>query len=141
MFGLLAFFFKLFFSTFFSIIYTYFIIENDENNLVVILLCILGASIASIINYIPDANKALSVGISIFILIYFSNKLFNNQNFNEKILFTFPCILGVMIGLGLIFQALILLFFLYVVKKKLNYFHTTPIIHDKSLDEDKEIID
>ena len=121
MFGLLAFFFKLFFSTFFSVLYSYFIIEEEKNNVAIILFAVLGTSIGSMTMQLSDVNFSISHGISIFVLIYFSNKIFKVENIDKKILFIFPSIIGLMIGFGLIFQSIIVLAFLYLAKNSLNY--------------------
>ena len=123
MFGLLAFFFKLFFSTFFSVLYSYFIIEEEKNNVAIILFAVLGTSIGSMTMQLSDVNFSISHGISIFVLIYFSNKIFKVENIDKKILFIFPSIIGLMIGFGLIFQSIILIVFIYLIKNNLNYIY------------------
>ena len=137
MFGLIAFFFKLFFSTFFSILFSYFIIEEEESNFGIILFAILGTSIASIMNQFPNADNSISLSILIFTLIYLSYKFFNTFNENEKILFLFPGIIGLMIGFGLIFHSIILIAFIYIAKNNLNYIYDSNI-SDSNIEENQK---
>ena len=123
MFGLLAFFFKLFFSTFFSILFSYFIIEEEENNIAIILFAILGTSLALIVNHSIASDSSLSFSILILTIICLSYNFFNISMGNEKILFIFPGIIGLMIGFGLIFQSIIVIVFLYIAKNNLAYLY------------------
>ena len=137
MFGLIAFFLKLFFSTFFSILFSYFIIEEEKSNFGIILFAILGTSIASIVNHSSNAESSISLGILIFTLIYLSYKFFNTFDENEKILFLFPGIIGLMIGFGLIFHSIILIVFIYIAKNNLNYIYDSTIT-DSNVDENQK---
>ena len=120
----ISFFFLLFFSTFFSIIFSYFILE-EENNLNIILYSILGTSVAFIVNQVSDGNHSFSYCISIFSVLYLSTVFFNDSNKNQKILFVFPRIIGLMIGFGLIFNSILLMCFLYIAKNNFNYIYTS----------------
>lgn len=122
----ISFFFLLFFSTFFSIVFSYFILEEEEeNNLNIILYSILGTSVAFIVNQASDGNHSFSYGISIFSVLYLSTVFFNDLNKNQRILFVFPGIIGLMIGFGLIFNSILLMCFLYIAKNNFNYLYTS----------------
>ena len=138
MFDFLGFFFKLFFSTFFSILYSYFIIEEEGNNLEVMLFAILATSIASIVKYYPDLGGGFSYSILIFTIIYCAYNFFNIQDRNKRILFIFPGIIGLMIGLTLMIEAIILMGFLYIVKNNLNHISSDSNISDSNLEESEE---
>ena len=123
MFSLLAFFFKLFFSTFFSILFSYFIIEDEENNLGVILLGILGVSLSMLSSESTGAYNSISISLLAFTIILLSYYFFEIANDSEKLLFVFPGLIGLMIGLGLIMESIFIIGFLYVAKNSLNYIY------------------
>ena len=108
MFSLLAFFFKLFFSTFFSIIFSYFIIEDEENNLGVILFGILGVSLSTLS---LEGTSNMSAPLLAFIIMFLSCYFFEIINNSEKLLFIFPGLIGLMIGLGLIVESIFIIWF------------------------------
>ena len=137
MFSLLVFFFKLFFTTFFSILFSYFIIEEEENNLGVILFGILGVSLSSIVMRfsVPDLN--ISISILIFSVLYLSYNFFNISYQDKTLLFIFPGIIGLMVGLGLIFEAILILAFLYIAKNSLDYIYEAKV-EDDNIQENEE---
>ena len=122
MFSLLAFFFKLFFSTFFSIIFSYFIIEDEENNLGVILFGILGVSLSTLS---LEGTSNMSAPLLAFIIMFLSCYFFEIINNSEKLLFIFPGLIGLMIGLGLIVESIFIIWFLYIAKNSLNYIYNS----------------
>ena len=123
MFSLLVFLFKLFFSTFFSVLFSYFIAEEEENNLGVILFGILGV----LISYLSMASSDMYSGVSIAILVSFivvlSYYFFDVSNNNEKLLFIFPGLIGLMIGFSLVVESIFIIGFLYIAKNSLNYIY------------------
>ena len=123
MFSLLVFLFKLFFSTFFSVLFSYFIAEEEENNLGVILFGILGV----LISYLSMASSDMYSGVSIAILASFiialSYYFFDVSNNNEKLLFVFPGLIGLMIGFSLVVESIFIIGFLYIAKNSLNYIY------------------
>ena len=122
MFSLLAFFFKLFFSTFFSIVFSYFIIEDEENNLGVILFGILGVSLSTLS---LEGTSNMSAPLLAFIIMFLSCYFFEIINNSEKLLFIFPGLIGLMIGLGLIVESIFIIGFLYIAKNSLNYIYNS----------------
>ena len=133
MFGILVLFLKLFFSMFFSILFSYFIIEEEKNNLGVVLFGIAGVSLTSIVMSFSDSNANVSISLSIIAIIYLSYIFFNIADNNQKLLFIFPGTIGCMIGLGLIFESLLILGSIYIAKNSLNY-----IYESNNIDNDAE---
>ena len=119
MFGLIAFFFKLFFSVFFAVLFSYFIVEKDDDNLNIILFSILGCSFGYMFSSGSNNFDLLSYSIAISVLIFLSFNFFNIKGEHGNILFTFPAFISFMIGVGMIFQSIILLGFLYMSKNSL----------------------
>ena len=123
MFSLLVFLFKLFFSTFFSVLFSYFIAEEEENNLGVVLFAILGV----LISYLSMSSSDMYSGVSIAILASFivslSYYFFDVSNNNEKLLFIFPGLIGLMIGFSLVVESIFIIGFLYIAKNSLNYIY------------------
>jgi len=134
MLALISFFFLLFFSTLFSILFSYFIIEEEKNNVNAVLFSILGTSIAFILNQSSNIDSSLAYGISIFIIVYISSNFSNDLNEKRRMLFIFPGIIGLMIGFGLIFKVIILMAFLYIIKNSFKYAYNSD---DLDLEEYK----
>ena len=140
MFELLVFFFKLFFSAFFSILFCYFIIENEDNSLEVMLFSTLG----TLLSLIPMHSKLLVdstyASILIFAILYFSYTFFDISNDNKKILYFFPGIAGVMIGFGLIIETAFLFGFLYFAKNNIYYIYNSKISEENGTEVEKKDI-
>ena len=135
MFGLLVFFFKLFFSTFFCILFSYFILEEEENNLGVILFGILGAVLSILSSSASDSGFFIS--ILIFSVLYFSYSSFNISTDVKKIFFIFPGLIGFLVGLGMIFETILVLLFLYFAKNNLEYIYK-PHSAELNIDDENE---
>jgi len=129
---LISFFFLLFFSTLFSILFSYFILEEENNHFIVILISLLASLIAFILNKSTNsADSNLTYSLAIFIVIYLSVNFLKSNNQAQKILFIFPAIIGLLIGFGFIFEVIILMVFLYVIKSSFVYFHTSDELFDE----------
>ena len=139
MFSLLVFLFKLFFSTFFSVLFSYFIAEEEENNLGVILFGILGA----LISYLSMASSDMYSGVSIAILASFivalSYYFFDVSNNNEKLLFIFPGLIGLMIGFSLVVESIFIIGFLYIAKNSLNYIYDSEDDNTEKVENQENI--
>ena len=139
MFSLLVFLFKLFFSTFFSVLFSYFIAEEEENNLGVILFGILGV----LISYLSMASSDMYSGVSIAILASFivslSYYFFDVSNNNEKLLFIFPGLIGLMIGFSLVVESIFIIGFLYIAKNSLNYIYDSDDDNTEKVENQENI--
>lgn len=139
MFSLLVFLFKLFFSTFFSVLFSYFIAEEEENNLGVILFGILGV----LISYLSMASSDMYSGVSIAILTSFivalSYYFFDVSNNNEKLLFIFPGLIGLMIGFSLVVESIFIIGFLYIAKNSLNYIYDSDDDNTEKVENQENI--
>ena len=140
MFELLVFFFKLFFCAFFSILFCYFIIENEDNSLEVMLFSTLG----TLLSLIPIHSKLLVdstyASILFFAILYFSYTFFDISNDNKKILYFFPGIAGVMVGFGLIIETAFLFGFLYFAKNNIHYIYNSKISEENDIEVEKKDI-
>ena len=123
MFSLLVFLFKLFFSTFFSVLFSYFIAEEEENNLGVVLFAILGVLISYLSMSSSDMYSGVSIAILASFIIALSYYFFDVSNNNEKLLFIFPGLIGLMIGFSLVVESIFIIGFLYIAKNSLNYIY------------------
>ena len=139
MFSLLVFLFKLFFSTFFSVLFSYFIAEEEENNLGVVLFGILGV----LISYLSMASSDMYSGVSIAILASFivalSYYFFDVSNNNEKLLFIFPGLIGLMIGFSLVVESIFIIGFLYIAKNSLNYIYDSDDDNTEKVENQENI--
>ena len=125
MFTILVFFFKLSFSTFFSIMFSYFIIEEERDNLGVVLFGLLGTSLSLLVLQSENLYSGISLSILMCSIIYLSYIFFDISHEDKRLLFIFPGTIGVMVGFGLIFESILILVFLYLVKNNLNYIYET----------------
>ena len=123
MFSLLVFLFKLFFSTFFSVLFSYFIAEEEENNLGVVLFGILGVLISYLSMVSSDMYSGVSVAILVSFIVVLSYYFFDVSNNNEKLLFIFPGLIGFMICFSLVVESIFIIGFLYIAKNSLNYIY------------------
>ena len=139
MFSLLVFLFKLFFSTFFSVLFSYFIAEEEENNLGVVLFGILGV----LLSYLSMASSDMYSGVSIAILASFivalSYYFFDVSNNNEKLLFIFPGLIGLMIGFSLVVESIFIIGFLYIAKNSLNYIYDSDDDNTEKVENQENI--
>ena len=139
MFSLLVFLFKLFFSTFFSVLFSYFIAEEEENNLGVVLFAILGV----LISYLSMSSSDMYSGVSIAILASFiavlSYYFFDVSNNDEKLLFIFPGLIGLMIGFSLVVEAIFIIGFLYIAKNSLNYIYDSDDDNTEKVENQENI--
>ena len=140
MFELLAFFFKLFFSAFFSVLFCYFIIENEDDSLEVMLFSTLGTLLSLISTHSSLLADNTSISILIFSILYFSYTFFDISNDNKKILYFFPGIIGMMIGFGLIIETAFLFGFLYFSKNNIYYIYNSKISEENSAEVEKKDI-
>ena len=125
MFTILVFFFKLSFSTFFSIMFSYFIIEEERDNLGVVLFSLLGTSLSLLVLQSENLYSGISLSILMCSIIYLSYIFFDISHEDKRLLFIFPGTIGVMVGFGLIFESILILVFLYLAKNNLNYIYET----------------
>ena len=139
MFSLLVFLFKLFFSTFFSVLFSYFIAEEEENNLGVVLFGILGV----LLSYLSMASSDMYSGVSIAILASFiaalSYYFFDISNNDKKLLFIFPGLIGLMIGFSLVVESIFIIGFLYIAKNSLNYIYDSDDDNTEKVENQENI--
>ena len=140
MFALLAFFFKLFFSVLLAILFSYFIAENEKNNLNVIFFSVLGTSLSKLSMNLSGLNESVSIAILVSMILYLSYSFFNIDQDNEKLLFIFPGFIGFLVGLGLIFESFVLLAFIYAAKNSLAYIDYSEMSSDDDNKENQENI-
>ena len=73
----------------------------------------------------------------IIAIIYLSYTFFNIADSNQKLLFIFPGAIGCMIGLGLIFESILVLGSIYISKNSLNYIYESNNIDTDAEEEQK----
>ena len=139
MFSLLVFLFKLFFSTFFSVLFSYFIAEEEENNLGVILFGILGVLISYLSMTSSDMYSGVSIAILASFIVVLSYYFFDVSNNNEKLLFIFPGLIGLMIGFSLVVESIFIIGFLYIAKNSLNYIYDSDDDNTEKVENQENI--
>ena len=110
---------------FFSIMFSYFIIEEERDNLGVVLFSLLGTSLSLLVLQSENLYSGISLSILMCSIIYLSYIFFDISHEDKRLLFIFPGTIGVMVGFGLIFESILILVFLYLAKNNLNYIYET----------------
>jgi len=105
--------------------FSYFIIEEERDNLGVVLFSLLGTSLSLLVLQSENLYSGISLSILMCSIIYLSYIFFDISHEDKRLLFIFPGTIGVMVGFGLIFESILILVFLYLVKNNLNYIYKT----------------
>ena len=136
--ALISFFFLLFFSALFAILFSYFILEDENDNLNVVLITILASSIAFILGQsIDSSNSALTYALGLMMIVYLSNNFLKSTSKTQMILLIFPGIIGMLIGFGFIFEVIILMIFLYVIRTSFREMYNVS----KNYDGEDEVVE
>ena len=125
MFGFIAFTFKLFFSTILGFTLSYITNSSDDEEIRsdmvnTAMVSIFATSLMAVIIQFPESFSGFLLGGSIFSIFYVTNSFVQKQEFKVKLRVIFASIIGIIIGIGYILQAIILLIVLYIVLKNSN---------------------
>tara|TARA_B100001250_G_scaffold358358_1_gene334619 strand:- start:535 stop:969 length:435 start_codon:yes stop_codon:yes gene_type:complete len=116
MFGLIIFALKLVIAAIFGALLSYSPKKNliEEEIIRSSLLCLFGAVITGILVQLNIENN-FSAGLGIIAVLFTIISLTQNNAFSKRIIWIFSGLVGVIIGLGFIFKAIVLLFLLYYI--------------------------
>ena len=116
MFGLITFALKLVIAAIFGALLSYSPKKKliEEEIIRSSLLCLFGAVITGILVQLNIENN-FSAGLGIIAVLFTIISLTQNNAFSKRIIWIFSGLVGVIIGLGFIFKAIVLLFLLYYI--------------------------
>ena len=107
------------------------------------LICLLSTSIISITKQLSPGSDYSLVGFgivsSLFVVLIVSGKL----NFIDRVILIFICVLGIVIGVGYFFQAIMLALLIYYIihnaKDVLDFVYTKGDVLDSSFNMKEEV--
>tara|TARA_Y100001968_G_C19235094_1_gene656492 strand:- start:1 stop:432 length:432 start_codon:yes stop_codon:yes gene_type:complete len=116
-------------------------VNNTDNIIISSFICIIGASILFLSS--PGSNNiGNSVGFAILSVIIITLYICKNKNFQEQFTYIFSAISGMLIGLGYIFQSIVLIILVYNIlqnsTKLLNYIYKEDNESNDSKNDDIE---
>ena len=116
MFGLIIFALKLVIAAIFGALLSYSPKKKliEEEIIRSSLLCLFGAVITGVLVQLNIENN-FSAGLGIIAVLFTIISLTQNNAFSKRIIWIFSGLVGVIIGLGFIFKAIVLLFLLYYI--------------------------
>ena len=89
------------------------------------LICIFGTSILGLVNQLSGNGGNFAIGFGILAVIIGTTFISKNLEFKNRIIWFFSSVSGMIIGLGYIFQAVILIALIYIILRNsetlLNY--------------------
>ena len=103
--------------------------EKDEQKIIeTSLICTYGAALLGLIRQFTWNENNLAMGFGILAVIYLALSLSDKLDFNNRIMWLFAAVIGIIIGSGYIFQAALLSILVYTILHNseyvLNYFDT-----------------
>ena len=134
MFAFISFFFKLIFASFFGGIIYY--KDNSKNNTIFIysiLVCIFSAALMDLAQQFPSESLGFISGICIVSILISLNSLLKDLKIEDKITLLFVALIGIIIGSGFIFHAVLLTALIYFIKE-----HNNTILEYMNNDNDNE---
>ena len=116
MFGLITFALKLVVATIFGALLSYSPKKKliEEEIIKTSLLCLYGSVITGISIQLKIENN-FSIGLGIIAVLFTIISLTQNNSFSKRIILLFSGLVGVVIGLGFMFKAIVLLLLLYYI--------------------------
>ena len=119
MFGFIAFAFKLIFSAILGGAFSY-IIKNSEledHSIMVnmVMVSVLATSLVGLTVQLPDDFRGFAVGAAIFTVLHVTNSIIKLENLSQRLQILFASIIGIIVGVGYILQAMMLCFILFMI--------------------------
>ena len=127
MYEFIAFSFKIFFAAIVGGALNYIPGKESEQHKIIetSLICIFGASILGLVNQLSGNGSNFAIGFGILAVIIGTTFISKNLEFKNRIIWFFSSVSGMIIGLGFIFQAVILIALIYIILRNsetlLNY--------------------
>ena len=113
----LAFSFKLIFSAAILLIYGYMLKKEKDDIILITLIGLFSTAITAVVAQLSGDHGAFAMAGAIFGSLYISNSLVKDEEIYNKIIIIFSSVIGIIIGIGSIFQSFILMIVLYAVSQ------------------------
>jgi len=113
----LAFSFKLLFSFVSTAVYGYLMKKEKDDIVLITLIGLFSTSITAIVAQLDGEVAGFAMIGAIFGSLYITNSLVQTKNLHDRIIIIFSCVIGLIIGIGSIFQSFILMMLIYAASK------------------------
>jgi len=120
MFGFIAFAFKLIFAAILGGAFSYITKTNSEteNHSAMVnmaMVSVLATSLVGLTVQLPNDFRGFAVGAAIFTVLHVTNSIIKLEDLSQRLQILFASIIGIIVGVGYILQAMVLCFILFMI--------------------------
>ena len=120
MFGFIAFAFKLIFAAILGGAFSYITKTNSEAEdhsamVNMAMVSVLATSLVGLTVQLPNDFRGFAVGAAIFTVLNVTNSIIKLENLSQRLQILFASIIGIIVGVGYILQAVVLCFILFMI--------------------------
>ena len=120
MFGFIAFAFKLIFAAILGGAFSYITKANSEAEdhsamVNMAMVSVLATSLVGLTVQLPNDFRGFAVGAAIFTVLHVTNSIIKLENLSQRLQILFASIIGIIVGVGYILQAVVLCFILFMI--------------------------
>ena len=120
MFGFIAFAFKLIFAAILGGAFSYITKTNSETEdhsamVNMAMVSVLATSLVGLTVQLPNDFRGFAVGAAIFTVLHVTNSMIKLEDLSQRLQILFASIIGIIVGVGYILQAMVLCFILFMI--------------------------
>ena len=120
MFGFIAFAFKLIFAAILGGAFSYITKTNSETEdhsamVSMAMVSVLATSLVGLTVQLPNDFRGFAVGAAIFTVLHVTNSIIKLEDLSQRLQILFASIIGIIVGVGYILQAMVLCFILFMI--------------------------
>jgi uncharacterized membrane protein YhiD involved in acid resistance len=120
MFGFIAFAFKLIFSAILGGAFSYITktdseVEDHSEMVNMAMVSVLATSLVGLTVQLPNDYRGFAVGAAIFTVLHVTNSIVKSEDLSHRLQILFSSIIGIIVGIGYILQAIVLCFILFMI--------------------------
>ena len=120
MFGFIAFAFTLIFAAILGGAFSYITKTNSEAEdhsamVNMAMVSVLATSLVGLTVQLPNDFRGFAVGAAIFTVLHVTNSIIKLENLSQRLQILFASIIGIIVGVGYILQAVVLCFILFMI--------------------------
>jgi len=120
MFGFIAFAFKLIFSAILGGAFSYITktdseVEDHSEMVNMAMVSVLATSLVGLTVQLPNDYRGFAVGAAIFTVLHVTNSIVKSEDLSHRLQILFSSIIGIIVGIGYILQAVVLCFILFMI--------------------------
>jgi len=120
MFGFIAFAFKLIFSAILGGAFSYITktdseVKDHSEMVNMAMVSVLATSLVGLTVQLPNDYRGFAVGAAIFTVLHVTNSIVKSEDLSHRLQILFSSIIGIIVGIGYILQAIVLCFILFMI--------------------------